>query len=68
MSDDALLDFLHMELVNRINSFELNGDNEKNDAMSKLEQIGFSTGYRFIERWYIIIFLSVLLNKLNVSG
>lgn len=29
MSDDALLDFLHMELVNRINSFELNGDNEK---------------------------------------
>jgi len=50
MSDDALLDFLHMELVNIANSTEDSDGGDKNVGMSKLEQIGFSTGYRFIER------------------
>lgn len=38
MIDDALIDFLHIELVGSL------------ETADKLEQIGYTTGYRYVER------------------
>ncbi|KAJ8944961.1 hypothetical protein NQ318_013109 [Aromia moschata] len=51
MADESLFDFLHSEIVN----YTLESDDTKNkeikdEDLSTLEYIGFSTGYRMIER------------------
>jgi len=48
LAEDILFDFLHMEAVRIFHD----KDDEKSDseASSKLENIGFSTGYRLVER------------------
>ncbi|XP_055679050.1 trafficking protein particle complex subunit 6b isoform X1 [Lutzomyia longipalpis] len=50
MSEDAVLECLHIELVNYILSDK--GEQVKNteNDLSDLEYIGFTTGYRIIER------------------
>ncbi|KAF7266752.1 hypothetical protein GWI33_019929 [Rhynchophorus ferrugineus] len=49
MADDILFDLLHSEIVNY--TFGNNDKKEKKDEdLSTLEYIGFSTGYRIIER------------------
>ncbi|XP_032794231.1 trafficking protein particle complex subunit 6b [Daphnia magna] len=50
MADDALFDFLHMEIVSHVTKSDPGLLQDGDEAMSKLEQIGYSTGYRFIER------------------
>ncbi|CAG9862786.1 unnamed protein product [Phyllotreta striolata] len=51
MADESLFDFLHNEIVNYILDKDDNKSNEgKEEDLSILEYIGFSTGYRIIER------------------
>ncbi|XP_019875216.1 trafficking protein particle complex subunit 6b [Aethina tumida] len=51
MADDAIFDFLHSEIVNYVleRNIEQNKDG-KDEDLSNIEYIGFSTGYRIIER------------------
>ncbi|CAO1424050.1 unnamed protein product [Diamesa hyperborea] len=46
MGDDNLLEYLHFEIVN----YTVNDKKDNESKMSNLEYIGFSTGYRIIER------------------
>uniref|UniRef100_T1J5T8 Trafficking protein particle complex subunit 6B n=1 Tax=Strigamia maritima TaxID=126957 RepID=T1J5T8_STRMM len=49
MADDVLLDFFHMEIV--AYSIQSTRKEERVDyGISKLEYIGFTTGFRFVER------------------
>lgn len=49
--DDTLFEFLHSEVVNYVlDQNELNNKDTKEDDLSNLEYIGFSTGYKIIER------------------
>lgn len=53
MADDSIFDLLHAEVVNYAlskNEKDLNRD-EKEEDLSMIEYIGFSTGYRIIERY-----------------
>ncbi|MCL4121656.1 UNVERIFIED_CONTAM: hypothetical protein GTU68_016419 [Idotea baltica] len=45
-AEDVLLELLHMEVINTF----VNENKDKEDAACKLEYMGFSTGYRFVER------------------
>ncbi|CAG2106506.1 unnamed protein product [Medioppia subpectinata] len=48
MMDDILFDFLHMESVELLAQ---NSDNDSNElCVSRLEHIGYNTGYRFVEK------------------
>ncbi|KAB7506928.1 UNVERIFIED_CONTAM: hypothetical protein RMT77_008463 [Armadillidium vulgare] len=44
-AEDVLFELLHMEIVKTFTDSK-----DKDDAASKLEYIGFTTGYRFVER------------------
>uniref|UniRef100_U5EW98 Trafficking protein particle complex subunit 6B n=1 Tax=Corethrella appendiculata TaxID=1370023 RepID=U5EW98_9DIPT len=46
MAEEALLEYLHSEIVNYI----LTKENNKENDLSAIEYIGYSTGYRIIER------------------
>ncbi|KAK8774471.1 trafficking protein particle complex subunit Trs33 [Amblyomma americanum] len=48
MADDALFEFLFMEMTNSI--YCQDDAAERDASVTKLEQIGFSTGYRLVER------------------
>ncbi|CAN8009172.1 unnamed protein product, partial [Ixodes pacificus] len=48
MADDALFDFLFMEMTNSL--YSQNDPAERDASVTKLEQIGFSTGYRLVEK------------------
>ncbi|KAL3205432.1 hypothetical protein MRX96_011317 [Rhipicephalus microplus] len=48
MADDALFEFLLMEMTNSIYCHD--DVAERDASVTKLEQIGFSTGYRLVER------------------
>ncbi|XP_017769212.1 PREDICTED: trafficking protein particle complex subunit 6B [Nicrophorus vespilloides] len=51
MADETVFDFLHSELVNYvIEQSELKNKDAKDEDLSNLEYLGFSTGYRMIER------------------
>ncbi|KAG5673759.1 hypothetical protein PVAND_003779 [Polypedilum vanderplanki] len=52
MADEGLLEYLHFELVNYcVNDKKENETNQtQSSKISTLEYIGFSTGYRLIER------------------
>lgn len=51
MADETVFDFLHSELVNYvIEQNELKNKDAKDEDLSNLEYLGFSTGYRMIER------------------
>ncbi|CAH0550330.1 unnamed protein product [Brassicogethes aeneus] len=51
MSDDALFDFLHSEIVNYVlERNQSQNKDAKDEDLSNIEYIGFSTGYRMIER------------------
>ncbi|CAH1364628.1 hypothetical protein MTP99_000992 [Tenebrio molitor] len=51
MSDDAIFEFLHSELINYVvNQNEVKNKDGKDEDLSNIEYIGFSTGYRMIER------------------
>jgi len=49
LAEDILFDFLHMEAV-RLFYDDADTDKGEIEASSKLENIGFSTGYRLVER------------------
>jgi hypothetical protein len=52
MSDDAIFEFLHSELINYVvNQNEVKNKDGKDEDLSNIEYIGFSTGYRMIERY-----------------
>ncbi|KFB44127.1 hypothetical protein ZHAS_00011962 [Anopheles sinensis] len=46
MAEEAIFEFLHSEIVN----YTLTKENSKENDLSTLEYIGFTTGYRIIER------------------
>ncbi|XP_076365982.1 trafficking protein particle complex subunit 6b-like isoform X2 [Tachypleus tridentatus] len=48
MADDVLFELLHMEMT--ISIFQPDQSENKRSSISKLEQIGFCTGYRLVER------------------
>ncbi|KAF2881621.1 hypothetical protein ILUMI_24564 [Ignelater luminosus] len=49
--DDTLFEFLHFEVVNYvIEQNETSNKDSKEDDLSNLEYVGFSTGYKIIER------------------
>jgi len=52
MEDDSLFEYLHLEMVSQLlhGGSEETSDKHKEEWMSKLEHIGFFTGYRFVER------------------
>ncbi|KAJ8980175.1 hypothetical protein NQ317_011419 [Molorchus minor] len=51
MADESLFDFLHSEIVNyNLECNEIKNKDTKDEDLSTLEYIGFSTGYRIIER------------------
>lgn len=50
MAEDVLFDFLHMECVRLIYDKDNFEKFSEDDATSKLEHMGFSTGYRLADR------------------
>ncbi|XP_067119914.1 trafficking protein particle complex subunit 6B [Centruroides vittatus] len=48
MADDVVFDLLHLEITSTI--FRTTEKDEKETAVTKLENIGFCTGYRLVER------------------
>lgn len=48
MAEDGLLDLLHMEMVSYM--FNSYNKDDKFNCATKLELLGFSTGYRIVER------------------